>query len=217
MRFFLVWVQVPYPPPDDRFFMAGIKYVFSNYSEEELKSLIASCTSIAELGRKLGVSSRNVYNVGERLKDLYPEEFAHYTGQGWKKDNYDYSVFRKGIKFNSRMRKPLIHLRGHKCEHCKNTEWLGKPIPLEVHHIDGDDMNNEMDNLALVCPNCHALTDNYRGKNSANRCYVSDDKILEVIKTKENVRQVLLELNLPASGHSYKRVRELARSIGIYW
>lgn len=75
-----VWVQVPYPPPDDRFFMAGIKYVFSNYSEEDLKSLIASCTSIAELGRKLGLSGRNVYNVGERLQDLYPEEFAYYTG-----------------------------------------------------------------------------------------------------------------------------------------
>ena len=50
-----VWVPVPYPSPDERSFTAGIKYVFSNYSEEELKSLIASCTSVAELGRKLGL------------------------------------------------------------------------------------------------------------------------------------------------------------------
>lgn len=52
-----------------------------------------------------------------------------------------------------------------KCEKCGNTEWLGNPIPLELHHKNGDRSDNELENLELVCPNCHALTDTYRGKN----------------------------------------------------
>ncbi len=47
----------------------------------------------------------------------------------------------------------------------KLSLWLNKPIPLELHHKDGDNTNNELDNLELLCPNCHALTDNYRGRN----------------------------------------------------
>jgi predicted HNH restriction endonuclease len=42
---------------------------------------------------------------------------------------------------------------------------LGNPIPLELHHIDGDKTNNTLENFQLLCPNCHALTDSYRGKN----------------------------------------------------
>lgn len=197
--------------------MAGIKYIMSNYSDDELREFIRESYSIAELGRKLGLSGKNIYNVGNKLKDMFPGEFDHFTGQAWNKHNFDFSMFRKGVKFQSKMRKPLIYLRGHMCEYCGNTEWLGNPIPLEVHHKDGDSMNNCLDNLVLTCPNCHALTDNYRGKNSSNRRYVSDKEIIAVIKKKENVRQVLLELNIPASGYSYRRIRELARSVGIYW
>ena len=55
----------------------------------------------------------------------------------------------------------------HICENCGLTEWLGEPIPLEVHHKDGNRHNNVLENFQLLCPNCHALTDSYRGKNSA--------------------------------------------------
>lgn len=52
-----------------------------------------------------------------------------------------------------------------KCEICNNIEWLNYLIPLELHHIDGINTNNSLNNLQLLCPNCHAQTDNYRGKN----------------------------------------------------
>lgn len=47
-----------------------------------------------------------------------------------------------------------------KCDCCNNTEWMGQRIPLEVHHVDGD--SNKLDNIKFLCPNCHALTKNYR-------------------------------------------------------
>lgn len=56
-------------------------------------------------------------------------------------------------------------IKPHICEICKNTVWLDKPISLELHHIDGNPMNNNLDNLQLLCPNCHAQTETYRAKN----------------------------------------------------
>lgn len=52
-----------------------------------------------------------------------------------------------------------------RCERCGLTEWQGIQIPLELHHNDGNCFNNNLNNLTLLCPNCHALTDNYCGKN----------------------------------------------------
>jgi len=57
-------------------------------------------------------------------------------------------------------------IKEHRCECCGLTEWLGEPIPLELHHIDGDRTNNVLENYQLLCPNCHAFTDLYRGKNA---------------------------------------------------
>lgn len=56
-------------------------------------------------------------------------------------------------------------IKPHQCECCGNTEWMGQPIPLELHHKDGNRHHNELSNFILLCPNCHALTDSYRGKN----------------------------------------------------
>ena len=55
------------------------------------------------------------------------------------------------------------------CSSCNSAEWLGKPIPLELEHIDGNCRNNTLENLTLLCPNCHAFTSTYRGKNIGNK------------------------------------------------
>jgi Zn finger protein HypA/HybF involved in hydrogenase expression len=54
------------------------------------------------------------------------------------------------------------------CEKCGLTEWNGKPIMLELHHIDGNRQNHLLKNLRLLCPNCHSQTDTYRAKNKKN-------------------------------------------------
>ncbi len=59
----------------------------------------------------------------------------------------------------------LIREHGHQCEMCLNETWLNEKIPIEIHHIDGSRHNNSLENLKLLCPNCHALTDTYKGKN----------------------------------------------------
>ena len=68
---------------------------------------------------------------------------------------------------SNKLRKRLLN-EGYKepiCESCFNEYWLGNPIPLELDHINGDNSDNRLENLALLCPNCHALTPTYRGKN----------------------------------------------------
>lgn len=59
----------------------------------------------------------------------------------------------------------LIRERGHQCEGCKLTHWIERLIPLELHHEDGDKRHNTRSNCKLLCPNCHALTDTYCGRN----------------------------------------------------
>lgn len=81
---------------------------------------------------------------------------------------FDEYVNRSNVNINTnKLRIKLLRegLKEAKCERCGNTEWEGQPIPLEVHHIDGDRTKNSLDNLQLLCPNCHALTPTYRGKN----------------------------------------------------
>jgi len=59
----------------------------------------------------------------------------------------------------------LIYIRNGKCEQCKNYEWGGSKLSLEMHHIDGNVDNMKLNNLKLLCPNCHSITDNYKSKN----------------------------------------------------
>lgn len=56
-------------------------------------------------------------------------------------------------------------IKEYRCECCNRTEWLGKPIALELHHINGVKNDLRIENLQILCPNCHSFTDNYRGKN----------------------------------------------------
>jgi hypothetical protein len=69
---------------------------------------------------------------------------------------------------SSRLRKKLIEdgVKKDSCELCNLTEWLGQKIPLELHHIDGNRFNNKIENLQILCPNCHSLTHNHSTKKT---------------------------------------------------
>jgi hypothetical protein len=68
--------------------------------------------------------------------------------------------------FNTQtVKKALLEVRGEICEGCKLKLWRDKPIKLTLHHKDGDAYNNNIDNLQILCWNCHSLTENYGRKN----------------------------------------------------
>ena len=56
------------------------------------------------------------------------------------------------------------NLKPSRCERCLGTEWMGEPIPLELHHVNGEPFDNRIENPQLLCPNCHALTDSHAGR-----------------------------------------------------
>ena len=56
-------------------------------------------------------------------------------------------------------------IKEHACEVCGIKEWMNNPISLELDHIDGNRTNHSLDNLRIVCPNCHSQTSTYRGRN----------------------------------------------------
>lgn len=68
---------------------------------------------------------------------------------------------------SNKLRKRLFSekIKEEKCEICGTKEWLGKKLSLELDHIDGNRYNHNIDNLRIVCPNCHSQTETYRGKN----------------------------------------------------
>lgn len=110
---------------------------------------------------------------------------------------------------------PLIQIRGRKCECCELTEWQGQPINLQVHHIDGDRTNNELDNLQLLCLNCHSYTDNFGSKNKKHKNSISDEQFIEALKNSQSIRQALIKLNLSDAGANYTRARRLCQENNI--
>ena len=113
--------------------------------------------------------------LNKYLKIMDIEYLGNQSGKGLeKKTRSDYMPLQqyleesKDIQTN-KIRKKLIQegYKEYKCENCGLTKWLDQPIPLEVHHKDGDRHNNIIENFQLLCPNCHAMTNSYRGKNSA--------------------------------------------------
>lgn len=71
----------------------------------------------------------------------------------------------------------MIDIRGHACEICGLTEWMGKPIPLVYDHVDGDCMNGSLINARLVCGNCDMQLSTYKSKNkNSGRSWRRKDK-----------------------------------------
>lgn len=137
---------------------------YRNYTDEDIIKYSEEVTSMRQLLVKLGLKpaggnyvilKRNLHRLG--LDNL------HWMGRAWNKNQRlkDWTEYKK----TSTLKPHLIKKNGYICCKCKLTEWNGNPIPLEVHHKDGNNMNNEYDNLELLCCNCHAGTETWRSKN----------------------------------------------------
>lgn len=151
---------------------------WEKFSKDEIEQFIKESMSYAQLSSKLGYGKSAGGSASKAMQDMIEElslDASHFTGQKWSKgttyESNKYMSFEEYIKGEhvqtNKVRKKLLKegIKKHICECCLNTTWNGQPIPLEVHHKDGDKTNNSLVNLQLLCPNCHALTETYRGRN----------------------------------------------------
>jgi hypothetical protein len=99
------------------------------------------------------------------------------------------------------------NLKEKKCEECNLDSWRDLPIPLELHHKNGNSKDNSLSNLQILCPNCHALTHNYRASNFKKLAIKkSISEILAAIADSYNARQTLLKLGYAPKGGNYQRI-----------
>lgn len=196
------------------------------FTQQELEDFVKKSTSIAQVARLCGYSENSgsgTFAV-KKMIQLYNFDTSHFldlngSSEAVKQlDNQSDFVYGKAIK-SEKMKGHLVYLRGHKCEKCGNTDWQGRPIPLEAHHIDSDRLNNILENLQLLCPNCHAQTENYRNKNLSTekekRETISDEDFKRALQTSKNIRQALLQLGLAAKGGNYTRANEIIAKYNI--
>lgn len=144
------------------------------YTDDQLVKAVATSHSIRTVLEKIGLTPAggNYETVKKQIQELNLDT-SHFLGQAIlrnKTHNYntrplDRILVHGKLENTWRLKNRLLleGLKENQCEHCGKTKWLGFPIPLELHHKDGDRTNNSLQNIELLCPNCHALTDNYRG------------------------------------------------------
>ena len=124
------------------------------------------------MARQLGCNPKTINPVLERLG----LEYAGNRGsKGLSKPNGHemplLEYLEKSIDIQSnKVRKKLLDegYKSHQCECCGLSEWLGEPIPLELHHKDGNHFNNKLSNLEILCPNCHAVSGDNAGAAIGN-------------------------------------------------
>ncbi|MFH9391519.1 HNH endonuclease [Streptomyces sp. NPDC017413] len=145
------------------------------HTEETLRELSALSTSVAEVVRRLGISpvGGNQAHIGRRIAALRIDT-SHFTpvdpSRRRTKTAQATSLTLRapsdGRIPGERLRRDLVRTGvAHACVECGNVgEWLGQPLRLEVDHVNGDWWDNRPENLRLLCPNCHAVTDTYRGR-----------------------------------------------------
>jgi predicted RNA-binding Zn-ribbon protein involved in translation (DUF1610 family) len=156
----------------------------NQFTKEQLQEAAKNSCSYRGVLRYLGVPARSggrLTRIGERLKSegIDIGHFRHNGANygvnhrgGWAKlSAKDILVYHRS-KFKeqpARLKKALLEIgRKYECIKCGLKEWEGKSLVLDVHHYNGDSLDNRPENIDFMCPNCHSQTDNYGAKNIGN-------------------------------------------------
>ena len=134
------------------------------FTKDTLLHAIANTKSMQEAARLLKCS----YSVFKKYAVQHGVFVTNQSGKGTfkgKRFKTAEEVFVKNKTVsNSALRRWYLRLKEYKCEICNLKTWQDRKITLELDHISGDKKDNRLDNLRLLCPNCHSQTDTWRKK-----------------------------------------------------
>jgi len=146
---------------------------YKNYTNEDLIKAVKNNVSLSGVLRDLGlrIAGGNYDHLRMNIAKLNLD-ISHFTGKVWNKNQTmkDWSLYKK----DTGRKKLLIKERGYQCEDCGLTEWKNIPIVLELHHVNGNRLDNRKENLQLLCCNCHSVTKNWRAKNIKNKANMEE-------------------------------------------
>jgi hypothetical protein len=150
---------------------------YTKYKKEMLENIVKNNINYMGVIRQLGLSeSGGAQQHIKKIISKFEIDTTHFLGQKTLAGNRNPNVAKVKLsaddilsfgristtkQLNRALKEKGIE---YKCSVCNITEWLGKPITIQIHHIDGLKNNNLIDNLVYLCPNCHTQTDNWGSK-----------------------------------------------------
>lgn len=189
-------------------------------TKSELEKITENAHCIADICRAMNIKPKGSnYATVKRLLAENNIDCSHFLGRGVNKLRKGYhhkllsDILENGENYNSaHLKERLINegVKEYKCECCGNTEWLNEPIPLELHHINGNHCDNHLYNLMILCPNCHAKTLNYRRRNIGISELVTKDtdEAIKILKEKEEKRSEEIYANNIKYGKISKHIKK---------
>ncbi len=134
-------------------------------TKEELKEAINNSTTMSQAADKLGLAFSTFKTYAKKYNLYSPNQGGKGLDKSKKKldDVFNGTVHLVTHQLRSRLIKEGF--KEYRCEDCGIDEWNGKKISLELDHISGNRLDNSLDNLKLLCPNCHSQTHTFRGRN----------------------------------------------------